>query len=286
MENPTFKNKGLTKKQRLEEPSSTRLNPKSDKKDTRGSVLGLLNGLGHQIQNLQRSENNIERVLQPKNEGILPVLTTNTYFSNFAPASAVPFAKSAIYPGINDNLGLKSVTFDFFQVPEKRTLFLTNLSCRIAPYYDPTTVTTFDRLTQYATDDEFALFGFGFAILANKSNTNNISTNIQLAPSSAGGTPTFPLFPPVLGGAYTSLNNNVLTAAGTPSYLSFLENLSLKTLFQWRQFPQGLGANNNITEYTAVVKASGYLFNTNDYYRFLDSVRAYDVLNVDFAKQR
>jgi len=236
----------------------------------------LLNSLSEQVQVLK--ENNIQAQKRPKFDAIIPVKTENTYFSSFAPTSAVPFQKEAIYVNLDggaDPTVPGNINFSFFEVPDKRVLFLTSLVCRITTGAS----TSYQRFTNFSNDDEFAAYGFGFSLTANKTNSTFLA---QDSGTLLGGTvPVIPLF-----GSYYTFNQNVLASGSpTPAYSVFLENLNVRVQFAWRFFPIGLGTDPLVSNYTAIVKASGFLMNLNEYYRFVDSTRSNDVTDVEYSKK-
>ncbi len=236
----------------------------------------LLNALSEQVQVLK--ENNLQAQKKPKFDAIIPVKTENTYFSSFAPTSAVPFNKESLYMNLDggaDPTVPGNVSFEFFTVPDKRVLFLTSLVCRITSGAN----TSYQRFTNFANDDEFAAYGFGFSLLANKTNSTFLA---QDSGTLLGGfTPVLPLF-----GSYYTFNQNVLASGSvTPPYLTYPENLTIRTQFAWRYFPTGLGTDPLVNNYTAIVKAAGFLLNLNEYYRFVDSTRSNDVTDVEYSKK-
>jgi len=201
---------------------------------------------------------------------ITSVRTENTYFSNFAPTSAVPFAKDTIFVGLNGtNSTTKEQIFDFFTIPDKRALLLTYLECRIAPYDDEAAPY---RITQFSGDDEFMLYGLGFSLIANKIN-NTFLAQSQVADSSSA----YVVTPPADAfGVNYMFNQNVLDNNTSPAYLTFIENLNVRVKMQWKDFPIGLGSDPAVTKYTVLVRVRGYLLNINEYYRFVDSTRSVD----------
>jgi hypothetical protein len=202
---------------------------------------------------------------------ITSVRTENTYFSNFAPTSAVPFAKDSIFVGLEGtNSTTKEQIFDYFTIPDKRALLLTYLECRIAPYADEPGPY---RITQFAGDDEFMLYGLGFSLIANKITNTFLAQSQTENPS---GTP-YVITPPADSfGVNHMFNQNVLDNNTSPAYLTFIENLNVRVKMQWKDFPVGLGGDPGVTKYTVLVRGRGYLLNINEYYRFVDSTRSVD----------
>lgn len=238
------------------------------------TVLGL-EKISQQLQDIQKIDryDTYEHKTAYSEVDVLSVKTENTYFSNFAPHSAVPFAKDVVYLGLNGDNDKKEQYFDFFKVPDKRALFLTNLECRLAPFEVGGVVPTGPyRFTTFGGDDEFALYGLGFSLVANKTNSSFLAqTVIKDATASA-----YVSVLPDVFGSYYVFNQNVLNNNTSPAYLSFIENLNVRALMQWRAFPNGLGATTDIQSYAVLIRARGYLFNINDYYRFIDSTRPID----------
>ncbi len=236
----------------------------------------LLNSLSEQVQVLK--ENNVQAQKRPKFDAIIPVKTENTYFSSFAPTSAIPFNKEVIYANLDGGATPTipgNINFEFFTVPDKRVLFLTSLVCRITTGGG----SNFQRFTNFSNDDEFASYGLGFSLTANRTNSTFLAQDYV-------NTTFFPNQPINLFGSYYTFNQNVLASgAPTPSYLAFPENLSIRTQFAWRYFPIGLGTDPFVTNYTAIVKAAGFLLNLNEYYRFIDATRSNDVTDVEYTKK-
>jgi hypothetical protein len=235
----------------------------------------VLNNLSEQVQILK--DNNIQAKKRPKFDAIIPVKTENTYFSSFAPTSAVPFQKEVIITNLDggaDPTVPGNTIFDFFEVPDKRVLFLTSLVCRITTGGN----LNYQRFTLFSNDDEFASYGFGYSLIANKTNSTflaqeYLNTNFAATPLD-------------LFGSYYTFNQNVLASGSvTPAYLTYPENLNVRVQFAWRYFPTGLATDPLITNYTAIVKASGFLLNLNEYYRFVDASRSTDVSEVEYSKK-
>lgn len=235
----------------------------------------VLNNLSEQVQILK--ENNIQAKKRPKFDAIIPVKTENTYFSSFCPTSAVPFQKEVIYTNLDggaDPTVPGNTIFDFFEVPDKRVLFLTSLVCRITTGGN----LNYQRFTTFSNDDEFASYGFGYSLIANKTNSTFLAQEYLNT--------NFPAAPLDLFGSYYTFNQNVLAAgAVTPAYLTYPENLNVRVQFAWRYFPVGLATDPLVSNYTAIVKAAGFLLNLNEYYRFVDATRSTDVSEVEYTKK-
>jgi hypothetical protein len=236
----------------------------------------MLEKISQQIQEGQRQSkaDTYEHKNAYSDRETISVKTENSYFSSFAPHAAVPFAKDVVYLGLNGDNSKTEQYFDFFKVPDKRALFLTNLECRLAPFEVGGVVPTGPyRFTSFGGDDEFALYGLGFSLVANKTNSSFLAqTVIEDASIAATYTNTLP----DVFGSYYVYNKNVLNNDTSPMYLTFIENLNVRALMQWRSFPTGLGALTNVESYAVLMRARGYLLNINDYYRFVDSVRPID----------
>lgn len=235
----------------------------------------VLNNLSEQVQILK--DNNIQAKKRPKFDAIIPVKTENTYFSSFAPTSAVPFQKEVVITNLDggaDPTVPGNTIFDFFEVPDKRVLFLTSLVCRITTGGN----LNYQRFTLFSNDDEFASYGFGYSLIANKTNSTFLAQEYLNT--------NFAADPLDLFGSYYTFNQNVLASgAVTPAYLTYPENLNVRVQFAWRYFPTGLATDPLITNYTAIVKAAGFLLNLNEYYRFVDASRSTDVSEVEYSKK-
>ena len=267
----------IAKDSSVKRTSSEVFQPKTSITNPPPSILGL-ETISKQIKDIQTQGSDRADTYEHRNiyssRDVLSVKTENTYFSNFAPNTGVPFAKDSIYLGLNGDNDKKEQYFDFFKVPDKRALFITYLECRLAPYkLTGTPVPTAPyRFTNFGGDDEFALYGLGFSLVANKTISSFLSQEVVEDTTAA----TYNSPPNLIFGSYYVYNQNVLNNNTSPMYLSYLENLNVRVLMQWRDFPTGLGSDANVETYAVLVRARGYLFNMNDYYRFIDSVRAVD----------
>lgn len=262
--------KAIRKSSATDKVSRIEVQPNKDSISTDEALAIILNQIPSSSVNMDLKQRKDMRAEQ--REKILSVKTENTYFSSFAPISSIPFAKDQIYLGLVDSVNVGdpgSFYFDYFKVPDKRALFLTNLECRIAPYADQT---DYYRLTTFSGDDEFALYGFGFSLVANKTGLSYLAQTLTL-----GSAPGFPTTLPDVFGSYYVFNQNVLNNNTSPGYLAFTENLNVRVQMNWRRFPQGLGADPTVTKYAVLVRARGYLLNMADYYRFLESTDYVDL---------
>lgn len=205
-----------------------------------------------------------------------PVITTNTYMSNFITNSAVPFVKERLpekitlaYAAVN-----KDLEFDFFTIPPRRFLLLNTLKMFVYPQYGTPAAGTPARLTSPLGDNELFQFSFGFNLVANQIN-NALLLNQNFLDE-------FYLNREQILGYYYTFNQNVYTGGTSlPAYALYGENQKLVVKINWTNFPTTTDfppvGGQNFTGLNILVYAGGYLLNATDYYRFLDSVVAMDL---------
>ncbi len=226
------------------------------------------------------SLNDMEKFLREKHDEkpkqvdkIYPmnVVTQNTFFSNFSPISAVPFRRGFSQNILTASMG-GTASFDFFQIPPRRFLLANSLSCKLYTQYDTGPIVLGTPLG----DDALFQFGFGFSLSGNQLNNAFLSAfNYGISFTSTTAQ--------TLTGSYTVFNQNAL-ANGTqaPAYLMFSENQSLSLNINWGSFPTGANFPPDPTYgvfrgILPIFNVSGYLINSTDYYRFLDSINTLDL---------
>ncbi len=199
-----------------------------------------------------------------------PIISQNTFYSNFPPPSAIAFARTFSEYEILATYG-KKINLPFFQIPPKRFLLVNSFICRLYKKY-----TTGPRPNLFPVGDEETFpFSIGFNLLANQVN------NTFLTGHNRG--PDLSILNKELLGYYYTYNQNVLVnGAQTPSFLLFGENQTLNVTIAWEDFPTAADypadpTYGAFTGFLPVFFVGGYLLNSTDYYRFLASASSVDL---------
>jgi hypothetical protein len=207
-----------------------------------------------------------------------PILSQNTFYSNFPPPSAIPFARTFSDYLVTAALPSKKVNYPFYQIPPKRFLLVNSFSCALYKKYMGIPVTLqAPRLNLFPVGDQETFpFSIGFNLLANQVN-NTFLTAHNRGPLGS------PAVSNDLFGYYYTYNQNVLVnGAQTPSFLMFGENQTLNATIAWEDFPTTADYPADPTYGTfkgfmPVFFVGGYLLNSVDYYRFLASASSVDL---------
>lgn len=201
-----------------------------------------------------------------------PIISQNTFYSNFPPPSAIAFARTFSEYRITDGFPQKKVNYTFYQIPPKRFLLVNSFSCALYKKY-----TTGPRLNILPVGDQETFpFSIGFNLLANQVN-NTFLTGHNRGPVGS------PFVSNDLFGYYYTYNQNVLVnGAQTPSFLLFGENQTLNATVAWEDFPDATdypadATYGDFVGFMPVFFVGGYLLNSVDYYRFLASASSVDL---------
>ncbi len=203
-----------------------------------------------------------------------PVITQNTFYSNFPATSAIPFARTFSEYRITAAFTSKKVVYSFFQLPPKRFLLVTSLKCSLYKQY-----AAGPQLNLFPVGDQETFpFSIGFNLLANQV-SNTFLTGHNRGPTGS------PFVENNLFGYYFTFNQNVLIdGAQLPAFLLFGENQTINATVAWEDFPTAADYPNDPTYgafvgFMPVFSVTGYLLNATDYYRFLASVGSVELPN-------